>query len=66
MFEAFKNLNRRYSESFLIAVKKKTYSSARPRWPVLSNCLGMMHTVLLHCPNNAEVWTAQSDLRILL
>ena len=38
------------------------------RWHVLYNYLGMMHTVLLHCPITAELRTvdSQSDLRILL
>ena len=37
-------------------------------WHVLYNYLGMMHTVLLHCPISAELRTvdSQSDLRILL
>ena len=50
---------------FLIAVKKKK-KEVRNR--VLSNYLGMTHTVLLHCPVGAEIRTVhgQSDVRILL
>ena len=47
---------------------KKSHSSVRVRWRVLSNYLGMTRTVLLHCSFNAEIRTddSQSYLRILL
>ena len=50
-------------ENFFIS-SENSHLSAR----VLSNYLGMMRSVLLHCPISAEIRTddSQSDLRILL
>ena len=50
---------------FPLAVKKSHWSAHLLRH-VLSNYLGMTHTVLLHCPVSAEIRTvdSQSDLRI--
>ena len=47
---------------------KKSHLSESVRWRVLSNYLGMTHTVLLNCRIKAEIWTvdSQTDLRILL
>ena len=38
------------------------------QWHILSNYLGMMHALLLHCPISAEIRKidSQSDLCILL
>ena len=49
-------------------MKKKSHLSARTRWRVLSNYIGMTRTVLLHYPISAEIRTvdSQSDLKILL
>ena len=48
------------------ASSEKSHLSARV--PVLSNFLGMMSILLLHCPISAEIRTidSQSDLKILL
>ena len=35
---------------FFLPAEKKSHLSARVRWCVLSNHLGMTRTVLLHCP----------------
>ena len=59
----------RNSEKFLASnEKKKSHLSARTRWRVLSNYIGMTRTVLLHYPISAEIRTvdSQSDLKILL
>ena len=53
IFLAFLNQSTRNSESFLLAVKKKRH--------VLSNYLGMMYNVLLHCPISAEISTINSQ-----
>ena len=49
-------------------MKKKSHLSARTRWRVLSNYIGMKRTVVLHYPISAEIRTvdSQSDLKILL
>ena len=51
----------------MLAVKKRPLS-ARVRWRILSNYLGMTGTVLLPRPISAEIRTvdSQSDLRIFL
>ena len=63
-----KKENIRNSKKFLASNEKKNHLSARTRWRVLSNCIGMTLTVLLHYPISAEIGTAdsQSDLKILL
>ena len=63
----FKTYITRKSKSFF-ASSGKSHLGGHMRWHVLSNCLGMTHTVLLHCPISAEIRTvdSQSALRILL
>ena len=58
----------RNSKKFLASNEKKSHLSARTRWRVLSNYIGMTRTVLLHYPISAEIRTvdSQSDLKILL
>ena len=59
----FLKLRKKKFREFFIS-SENSHLSAR----VLSNYLGMMRTVLLHCPISAEIRTvdSQSDLRILL
>ena len=63
----FLNQNTRNSK-FCFASSEKKAIEARARLRVLSNYLGMMHTVLLNCPIKAEIRAvdSQSDLTILL
>ena len=52
----------------LFVSSKKSHLSVHMQWHILSNYLGMMHAVLLHCPISAEIRKidSQSDLCILL
>ena len=54
--------------SFFCQQWKKSQLGVHMRWRVLSNYLGTMRTVLLHCSISVEIRTvdSQTDLRILL
>ena len=56
------------SLSFFFASSEKKARFKHARWHILSNYIGMMCTVLLHCPISAELRRvdSRSDLRILL
>ena len=69
MFQSFLNIETAEMPIvFLLGVNKRGHLSAFERWRVLSNYIGMMCTVLSHCPISAEISTvdSQSDLGILL
>ena len=58
----------RNSKKFLASNEKKKPFKCAYAWRVLSNYIGMTHTVVLHYPISAEIRTvdSQSDLKILL